>query len=33
MTQRTVRGRYFEDFEVGAEMETPARTITQTDIS
>lgn len=32
MTQRTVRGRYFEDFEVGVEMETPARTITQTDI-
>lgn len=32
MTARTVRGRYFEDFEVGAEFVTPARTITQTDI-
>ena len=27
-----VRGRYFEDFEVGAEFVTPARTITSTDI-
>jgi acyl dehydratase len=26
------RGRYFEDFEVGQEFMTPARTITQTDI-
>ena len=32
METRTVRGRYFEDFEVGAEFVTPARTITQTDI-
>ena len=26
------RGRYFEDFEVGQELVTPARTITSTDI-
>ena len=26
------RGRYFDDFEVGSEFVTPARTITQTDI-
>ena len=26
------RGRYFDDFEVGSEFITPARTITQTDI-
>ncbi|MEJ8851187.1 MaoC/PaaZ C-terminal domain-containing protein [Variovorax rhizosphaerae] len=26
------RGRYFEDFEVGSEFVTPARTITSTDI-
>ncbi len=32
MTGRIVRGRYFEDFEVGSTFETPARTITQTDI-
>ena len=28
----TVRGRSFEDFEVGAEFVTPSRTITSTDI-
>ena len=28
----TPRGRYFEDFEVGASFTTPARTITGTDI-
>ncbi|SAL71715.1 MaoC-like dehydratase [Caballeronia udeis] len=28
----TPRGRYFEDFEIGEEILTPARTITQTDI-
>lgn len=28
----TPRGRYFEDFEVGSEFTTPARTITSTDI-
>ncbi|MFT3800172.1 MAG: MaoC/PaaZ C-terminal domain-containing protein [Burkholderiaceae bacterium] len=28
----TPRGRYFEDFEVGSEFSTPARTITSTDI-
>ena len=27
-----VRGRYFEDFDIGAEFVTPARTITSTDI-
>ena len=26
------RGRYFDDFEVGQEFESPARTVTQTDI-
>ncbi len=26
------RGRYFEDFKVGDEIHTPARTVTQTDI-
>jgi acyl dehydratase len=26
------RGRYFEDFEIGEELVTPARTVTQTDI-
>src|SRR4051812_25014718 len=26
------RGRYFEDFEIGQEMVTPARTVTSTDI-
>ncbi|HMN82066.1 MAG TPA: MaoC/PaaZ C-terminal domain-containing protein [Burkholderiaceae bacterium] len=28
----TPRGRYFEDFEIGASFATPARTITSTDI-
>jgi len=32
MTEKVIRGRYFEDFEIGAEYTTPARTITQTDI-
>lgn len=32
MTAKTIRGRYFEEFEIGAEFTTPARTITQTDI-
>lgn len=32
MQTTTRRGWYFEDFEVGAEFTTPARTITQTDI-
>jgi len=34
MTQqaRTVRGMYFEDFALGQELETPARTVTATDI-
>ncbi len=32
MQKPSPRGRYFEDFEVGAEFATPARTITQTDI-
>jgi len=32
MNKENVRGKYFEDFEVGAEFITPARTITQTDI-
>lgn len=31
-TTATVRGLYFEDFEVGKEFLSPARTITQTDI-
>jgi 3-hydroxybutyryl-CoA dehydratase len=26
------RGRYFEEFEIGTEVETPARTITETDV-
>lgn len=30
--QTAPRGRYFEDFEVGEEILTPARTITSTDI-
>jgi acyl dehydratase len=30
--QNNPRGHYFEDFEIGQEFETPARTITQTDI-
>jgi len=28
----TARGRYFEDFEVGEELQTSARTVTSTDI-
>lgn len=32
MTQQTIRGLYYEDFEVGREFTTPARTVTQTDI-
>jgi len=32
MAEKIIRGRYFEDFEIGAEFTTPARTITQTDI-
>lgn len=32
MSAQTRRGRYFEDFEIGQEFKTPARTITQTDI-
>lgn len=32
MAQPTKRGLYFEDFEVGVEFTTPARTVTQTDI-
>jgi acyl dehydratase len=32
MPEKTPRGRYFEDFEIGAEFTTPARTITNTDI-
>jgi acyl dehydratase len=31
-TQAKPRGRYFEDFEVGQEIVSPARTITSTDI-
>lgn len=31
-TTPSVRGRYFEDFDIGFEFTTPARTITQTDI-
>jgi len=31
-TTPTPRGRYFEDFEIGQEFLTPARTITSTDI-
>ncbi|WP_233853712.1 MaoC/PaaZ C-terminal domain-containing protein [Paraburkholderia sp. HD33-4] len=30
--QSAPRGRYFEDFEIGQELVSPARTITQTDI-
>lgn len=32
MAQQARRGLYFEDFEVGQEFDTPARTVTQTDI-
>ncbi|WP_454693466.1 MaoC/PaaZ C-terminal domain-containing protein [Achromobacter aegrifaciens] len=32
MAQQARRGFYFEDFEVGQEFSTPARTVTQTDI-
>lgn len=32
MAQQARRGLYFEDFEVGQEFSTPARTVTQTDI-
>jgi len=33
MTETTrPRGRYFEEFEIGDEIETPARTITETDV-
>jgi acyl dehydratase len=32
MSTEARRGRYFEDFEVGQEFRTPARTVTQTDI-
>ena len=32
MTASSPRGKYFEDFEVGSEFTTPARTITHTDI-
>ncbi|KRB81576.1 MaoC/PaaZ C-terminal domain-containing protein [Noviherbaspirillum sp. Root189] len=32
MSTRPIRGKYFEDFEAGAEYITPARTITSTDI-
>lgn len=32
MNEPSPRGRYFEDFEIGQEFVTPARTITQTDI-
>jgi acyl dehydratase len=32
MNTETGRGRYFEDFEIGQEFRTPARTVTQTDI-
>ncbi len=32
MTERTFRGRYFEEFEVGDAFETAARTITEQDI-
>lgn len=31
-TQTTPRGKYFEDFDIGFEFTTPARTVTQTDI-
>lgn len=32
MRQPSLRGRYFEEFEVGQEIVTPARTITEADI-
>ncbi len=32
MNKVAARGKYFEDFEIGAEYISPARTITQTDI-
>jgi acyl dehydratase len=32
VSETSARGHYFEDFEVGAEFITPARTITSTDI-
>lgn len=32
LPRQTRRGLYFEDFEVGLEFTTPARTVTQTDI-
>lgn len=32
MTQQSIRGLYYEDFEVGREFITSARTVTQTDI-
>ena len=32
MNEVETRGRYFEDFEVGQEFTSPARTVTQTDI-
>ena len=32
MAQATGRGRYFDDFEIGQEFTTPARTVTHTDI-
>lgn len=32
MTTQNKRGRYFEDFSIGQEFVTPARTITSTDI-
>ena len=32
MTQRTPRGLYFEDFEIGRTYSTPRRTVTATDI-
>jgi len=32
LPQPVVRGMYFEDFQVGLEMVTPARTITETDV-
>lgn len=32
MTQAASRGLYFEDFEIGQEFVSPARTVTQTDI-
>jgi len=32
MTRPAPRGRYFEDFQIGDRLETPARTVTHTDI-